>query len=189
MKAYTERMALLFDGFRIDNCHSTPIHVASYLLDAARTIRPDLYIIAELFTGNADMDVEFVRKLGIHSLIRESMAAWDPSEQSRFLHRYGGVPIGSMYGSGSISPTQFHPHALLMDCTHDNETPMQRRTAQDTLSNAALVAMASCAVGSVMGYDYLVPKHLNVVSESRLYATLNPATHGILAGSFSLTVI
>ena len=47
------------------------------------------------------------------------------------------------------------PHALFMDCTHgknleqdtdvfllpDNETPHQKRTADDTLPNAAVVAM------------------------------------------------
>lgn len=61
------------------------------------------------------------------------------------------------------------PHALFMDCTHDNETPHQKRTAADSLPNSAIVAMTLCAVGSVMGYDELVPSLLNVVSDSRKY--------------------
>lgn len=167
MTQYTERMARLFHGFRIDNCHSTPLHVASHLLSRARAIRPQLYVCAELFTGSEERDMLFVRELGLNSLIRESMAAWDPAELGRITRRYGGKSIDSTanlrehwYGDA---------HALLMDCTHDNETPAQKRTAEDALPNAAIAAICTAAIGSTRGYDELTPKHLNIVTESRPY--------------------
>lgn len=201
MTKYTQTLARLFNGFRIDNCHSTPLHVGVYLLDKAREIRNDLYIVAELFTGNEEMDVIFTQKLGISSLIREAMQAWCPGELSRlgyhfniyyvfrisrFIHKYGGKPMGSLdnisskysflaTGSKSskslnvVSVQSSQIHTLFMDCTHDNEMPAQKRIANDTLPNAALVAMCNCSIGSVMGYDEIVPCYINIVMESRKY--------------------
>ena len=61
------------------------------------------------------------------------------------------------------------PHALLYDLTHDNESPLDKRSAEDALSTAALVTFSHCAIGSVKGFDDLYPKLLNLVSEKRLY--------------------
>jgi glycogen debranching enzyme len=61
------------------------------------------------------------------------------------------------------------PHALLYDLTHDNETPLDKRTAEDALATGALTVFSYCAVGSVKGFDDLYPKLLNLVSEKRQY--------------------
>ncbi|KAM3077588.1 bifunctional 4-alpha-glucanotransferase/amylo-alpha-1,6-glucosidase [Clarireedia jacksonii] len=195
MAKYTRLMAKYFTGFRIDNCHSTPIHVAEFLLDEARRVRPNLFVVAELFTGSEEMDYVFVKRLGISSLIREAMQAWSTGELSRLVHRHGGRPIGSFevdevsnndQKSSSNGAANGHApsareiirrikqtpvQALFMDCTHDNEVPAQKRDARDTLPNAALVAMCSSSVGSVMGYDEIYPKLVEIVHETRLYTS------------------
>lgn len=102
MIEYTTSLAKTFQGFRIDNCHSTPLHVGVRMLDAARVVNPDLYVVAELFTGSEEMDTLFVSRLGINSLVREAGNAWDPKEFSRLLYRHGvGKPLG-MFLSTSI---------------------------------------------------------------------------------------
>ncbi|KAE8388292.1 glucanotransferase domain of glycogen debranching enzyme-domain-containing protein [Aspergillus alliaceus] len=191
MTRYTRLMAKYFSGFRIDNCHSTPLGVAEYLLDEARKVRPNLTVFAELFTGSEEADYIFVKRLGINALIREAMQAWSTGELSRLVHRHGGRPIGSFdldlptAGSShaiasastdgreeTISHIRPCPvQALFMDCTHDNEMPAQKRTAVDTLPNAALVAMCASAIGSVMGYDEVYPKLVDLVHETRLYSS------------------
>lgn len=199
MKRYVQICASIFHGFRIDNCHSTPIHVGQALLDVARLVRPNLYVVAELFTGSEDLDTVFVERLGVSSLIREAMQAYNVQELSRLVHKHGGRPIGSFkwlpldsiaYSAlkedfeamdnedirkRSEIPipelvTAAPPHALFMDCTHDNETPHDKRTVEDTLPNAALVAFCSCATGSTMGYDECYPHLLDVVNENRTYS-------------------
>jgi glycogen debranching enzyme len=192
MTKYTRLMAKYFQGFRIDNCHSTPIHLAEYMLDQARQVNPNCFIVAELFSGSEEMDFHFVKRLGISCLIREGMQAWSTQELSRLVHRHGGVPIGSFetdevlnaeHASGTTDSSTSHVqikkikrspvHALFMDCTHDNETPAQKRDARDTLPQAALVAMCSCATGSVFGYDEVYPELIELVHEKRLYSSIN----------------
>ncbi|KAH8675956.1 glycoside hydrolase family 13 protein [Xylariales sp. PMI_506] len=198
MTNYARMLAKYFAGFRIDNCHSTPIHVAEHILDEARRVRPNLYVVAELFTGSEEMDYIFVKRLGLSALIREAMQAWSTGEMSRLVHRHGGRPIGSFEvdeisrvgsqnpGSPPTSPgvngeekireivRHIKPvpvQALFMDCTHDNEVPAQKRDSRDTLPNAALVCMCSSASGSVMGYDEIYPKLVDLVNETRLYTS------------------
>ncbi|KAH8891821.1 glycoside hydrolase family 13 protein [Thozetella sp. PMI_491] len=208
MTKYARMLAKYFAGFRIDNCHSTPLHVAEHILDEARRVRPDLYVVAELFTGSEEMDYVFVKRLGLSSLIREAMQAWSTAELSRLVHRHGGRPIGSfevdevskaeprsptrengeMWNGSEVATREIirrikavPVQALFMDCTHDNEVPAQKRDARDTLPNAALVNMCSSATGSVMGYDEIYPKLVDLVGETRMYtseSSKNPPTVG-----------
>ncbi|PVU99032.1 hypothetical protein BB559_001088 [Furculomyces boomerangus] len=200
MKEYTMRMAKLFHGFRIDNCHSTPLELAEYFLDQARMVRPNIYILAELFTGSEESDRIFVSRLGINSLIRESINAWNIQELSRQIHRSGGIPIGTLdvdclgiEGLFTDESVGMHdvpcivapfrsslPHVMFFDVTHDNEMPAQKRLAEDSLSNAAAVTISPCAVGSNHGYDELYPELINLALEKRKYRLLDdPINTGI----------
>jgi glycogen debranching enzyme len=199
MAKYTKLMAQVFHGFRIDNCHSTPIHVGEYMLDIARRERPDLYTVAELFTGDERKDKVFLERLGLSSLVREAMVAWGPGELSRLLHRHGGKPIGSFeqefvtrsIGGGEMvrKVTGAPIHALFMDCTHDNEVPTQKRTPQDTLPNGALSTMCDCAIGSVVGFDEVYPHLIDLVHETRLYEVPPGSLESPTAGIASVKAI
>ncbi|KAI0820793.1 glycoside hydrolase family 13 protein [Trametes gibbosa] len=202
MTKYVTSLAEGFEGFRIDNCHSTPLHVGVTLLDAARAANPNLYVCAELFTGSEEMDTMFVSRLGINSLIREAGNAWDPKELSRLLYRHGlGKPLGSMDGAcmtskGELPPPTGKgptrdciviphngsvPHALFYDLTHDNESYLEKRSAEDALSTGALITFSFSAIGSVKGFDDLYPKLLNLVAEKRKYEVTNLGEHSGIA--------
>lgn len=186
MEQYVTSMARVFTGFRLDNAHGTPLEVSEYLLTQARKVNPNLIVIAELFTGNSELDALFVSRLGINLLVREAMNAHTPRDLSNMVYSYGD---GETRSVGSIEPCAEHAESLVIgpyeqpaavliptatpavfyDCTHDNETPAQRRTPMDALPNAAIVCFTNTAVASTRGYDELIPAQLSISKENRLY--------------------
>jgi len=201
MTRYAVSMACIFHAIRLDNAHSTPLHVSRHILAQVRKVNPHCWIFAELFTGNFQTDLHYQRTLGINALIREAMQCDSLADISTKLtgSLWGAHPLGALSlvptldrilvseparvcpmargasASCALLPARAMPlrprscPALLFDCTHDNPTPKEKRHARDALPNAAIVAASCASMGSVRGYDELLPANPSVVFERRLY--------------------
>lgn len=180
MEQYVRRTARHFDGLRIDNCHNTPMHVAEHFVDVARSERPDIFVVAELFTGSEHTDALWCARLGLSALIREAVHPTNATELAHLCHRFGvahavGEVTRTALEPGYVSLEPRMPPALFTDCTHDNETPAQRQTAAHSLALLALTMMTHAAAGTVRGFDQFVPKTIDLVRDKRLYAALDAA--------------
>uniref|UniRef100_A0A158PC84 Glycogen debrancher n=1 Tax=Angiostrongylus cantonensis TaxID=6313 RepID=A0A158PC84_ANGCA len=164
MKSYTQKCAQMFHGLRIDNAHGTPIHVAEVVFEKR-------YCSREVKKKTTFSSIEFK-----NLVIKEAQAAHDSHEQGRLVYRYGGDVVGAMIQKPIRPAPACVAHALFLDQSHDNPTPIETRSVFDLLPTAAMVSMASCALGSTRGYDELV-SHINVVSEKRLYAKWGSETN------------
>ena len=96
------------------------------------------------------------------------------TEESTIVYKGVSKPCSIIPLQGSA------PHAFMMDCTHDNESPADKRTARDALPTGALVTFCWSAIGSNKGFDDLYPKHLDIVTDPRLYESYSdPNSSGI----------
>ena len=158
MAEYSKTLANIFDGFRIDNCHSCQIAPAQYCLKKAKEVNPNLIVIGELFTGSVSKDIEFASKLGIDLLIRENLYSASSNEicSNSYRHSYS-MPIGSFQKKNVDTP-----RSILMDCTHDNLTPTEMNKFIYTIPNMAIACFHNCAIGSTRGYDNLNNKKYEI---------------------------
>lgn len=85
MKTYVQTLAQYFHGFRLDNAHSTPIHVGEYLLRKARNVNKNLVVFAELFTQTLELDAKFVKRMGLNALIREQINTHNSVDEYNYL--------------------------------------------------------------------------------------------------------
>ena len=189
MSKYVQNMAKCFNGFRLDNSHSTPIYVAQYLINVARKTNPHLLIIAELFAGTKEKEIEFVKKIGINLLIREMIWCGNANEIGTKLHRYGGG-IDKVLGkideesqmirlnnyNNTIERIKYkqligqYPSSIIFDVTHDNITLFDKTgNLALNLPILATVGLSLTAVATTRGFDQLFFYQPSVVNENRLY--------------------
>ncbi|KAK8860545.1 hypothetical protein M9Y10_012210 [Tritrichomonas musculus] len=166
MKKYLQSVAEIVQGIRLDNAHSTPLPVSEYFIKEARKVNPNLYIVAELFTGSEDLDIKYINHIGINAFIREGSRNIEPGKMTHMLWSAGGLPVApvdSLDAESVVRPIRQIP-GVIFDLTHDNETPYF-----DPLTVSTAFSMSVGPTGSNRLYDDMVPFVPSVVDEFRLY--------------------
>jgi glycogen debranching enzyme len=154
MSEYVAGLGKIFDGVRIDNAHSTPMHIAKYLLAKLRSANPNSYVLAEFFTNSRESEAEATRELGINGLIREMQNYGNCKDLSTQCHSYGGCQeqiigkINDYYLDYSTDKSyrrikQRYPLPVFYDMTHDNESTIQKYPP-------GTISLPHLALGSVL---------------------------------------
>lgn len=166
MRDYLNSVAGVVQGLRLDNAHSTPLPVSEYFIREARKVNPNLYIVAELFTGSDDLDIKYINHIGINAFIREGSRHIQPGEMTHLLWSAGGLPVAAvdvLNSDSAVRPVRQIP-GVIFDLTHDNVTP-----SFDPLTISTAYSMTCSPCASNRGYDDMLSFVPSVVDEFRKY--------------------
>jgi glycogen debranching enzyme len=179
MTQYVQQMASVADGFRLDNTHSTPIHVCQYLLQAARSKNKNLFVMAELFTNSPVLDALFCQKLNLNGMVREFQNRYDTGSTGAYFHHLtcqkavlGQIDseFTDVQGRKYSVLKATSPVDIIYDCTHDNPSVVEKfQTGRMALPHLGLGALSDTSIASTWGYDVLVGKQIHCVTEKRTY--------------------
>jgi glycogen debranching enzyme len=145
MSKYVESVAEVCAAIRVDQAHTTPLHVGEYFIRLARSVNPNLCVMAELFTGGEAEDILYMQRLGITSIMREGCYRQSPKEITALLWASGGRSVAAIdhLDRRSVLRPSAHCNAVVFDLTHDNTF-----LDFDRVVSTAAVSMAASAIGS-----------------------------------------
>ena len=168
MNDYTKRMAIIFDGFRLNNFHSTNTETAKYFINNAIQVNESLFLFSELLTSSPKIDVNFCLKVGVHRLVRElqpcgslgDVLALFQDHLSAATNFASQVPAlcENNYEITRLKPSK--PLPIICDSTYDTPSYFQKHNIYVQLPMLALENMVSLMTGTLRGFDELFTRTL-----------------------------
>ena len=176
MTKYVRSVAEVVKALRIDNAHSTPLHVAEYFIKQARSVNESLYVMAELFTSSEEQDIKFINHLGINGFMREGYHRVSPEGLTNLLWTCGGRSVATVdrLDKTSVLTATSQLPGVIFDQTHDNGPVFF-----DRLITTAVISMSCSPIASTRGYDDFLSFNPSIVNEFRQYplSKSKPALH------------
>lgn len=178
IKEYVQLSAFLFDGFRLDNCHNTSLDLLQDVLHEGRCVNPHLIVLAELFTSNQDVDIDYISRLGLDMIVRE--IAHDPSyyqnvkNVSDILYHAGGRELGDLSSITEVPRQIIQPFlpTALYDITHDNRSFYQLYGIPAIPAVTVMLAMTVTQTATTKGMDEGYPDNPQVTT-IKPYSVIN----------------
>ena len=173
MKRYTEQMAEIFDGFRLDNFHNSHQKSSNYFIKCARKKKQNIFIFSELFTPNSHLKAKLCSNIGVHKTVQEFQNFQNPSSIISTLKSYINNSPTNIYKLPFFKTNSYaqsflnssRPNMFIYDQTHDNHTYFQKYNIYMQLPITAILSFYNKMVGSTVGFDELYVSGVPVTAD------------------------